>query len=116
MNNMFINPWNGWPKVTQCVIYLSHASNNLPIVSNAFLEKTAVNKYYIEVQNHQNLEPSTKSMVNLKYPWLQINKRGFDALKCPTIMGGKWMLNDNFALCNNNLDLVAKEPKMNIIL
>ena len=107
-----MNPWNGYPRVTQCVIYLSE--KKLLIVSNAFLEQTSISKYYIGIDQETNEFKEGANNIDLTYPFLKIDKRGSIDLKCPTIDGGKWMEKIEFPLCHNQ-DLVINGQKLNII-
>ena len=48
-NDFLINPWNGRPKISPCVIMIDENSFSLEAnhARDAFLRKTAVSRYYI---------------------------------------------------------------------
>ena len=114
-----MNPWNGWPEVTHCVIFLRQSEEKLALEGDAFLQNTAVNKYHIgigqKIKTHRNIESISGLTMPLNYPLVQIEtKRGLVALKCPTISGGKWMEKVEYPLCGD-ADLVMKDQTVNII-
>ena len=94
------NPYNGVPKVTQCIIQVQkHLADHAVIQWDSYNIKTSVKKYFIGLgsddivgknplisQSHPpELEMEGGRKVNSSFPLIRINHRGFKAVKCPTI-------------------------------
>ena len=126
----FLTPnWNeGKPKVTHCIILIQeHLTNDWVRKWDAFMLSTAVKKYYIGLGKDDIIHndpflyerfgiPSYAIEAQLAVPLIRINQRGFKALKCPTISGGKWVpYIDDIPVCNEGNAPIVKNQKIFVI-
>ena len=119
----------GTHSVTNCLVLIQDL--NQPKVNelvsfqySAFLLSTAVNKYVIGIGqgirrylvfNYYN--EGFISPYKPLYPFIQIEpEKGIMALKCPTISGGKWVMNVGLVAGCKKVAPVAKGQMLNIII